>query len=179
MVVRKLRLPCSAPHPAPGRSLWTWRSIRRSSRPPPPLLTLCQFASIFGAPRIAGDDGPGELLQPFEDGLTWNVRWSKTGGESRGGEEAEEGGRSGGQLLHRRIQVVSPEGRSARHRQELCGPDLPLGMRRWREKGGRWRKLRQRIEGGGGGGLSDLTGACRMIEGRCCEDMEEGRGWGG
>uniref|UniRef100_A0A7S0HFR2 Uncharacterized protein n=1 Tax=Hanusia phi TaxID=3032 RepID=A0A7S0HFR2_9CRYP len=85
-----------------------------------------QFASIFGAPRIAGDDGPGELLQPFEDGLTWNVRWSKTGGESRGGEEAEEGGRSGGQLLHRRIQVVSPEGRSARHRQELCGPDLPL-----------------------------------------------------
>mmetsp|Transcript_25023 Transcript_25023/g.82566 ORF Transcript_25023/g.82566 Transcript_25023/m.82566 type:complete len:151 (-) Transcript_25023:1374-1826(-) len=38
-----------------------------------------QFAAIFGAPRIAGDDGPGELLQPFEDGLTWNVRWSKTG----------------------------------------------------------------------------------------------------
>mmetsp|Transcript_25037 Transcript_25037/g.82596 ORF Transcript_25037/g.82596 Transcript_25037/m.82596 type:complete len:144 (-) Transcript_25037:1436-1867(-) len=48
-----------------------------------------QFAAIFGAPRIAGDDGPGELLQPFEDGLTWNVRWSKTGVAERTRQEAE------------------------------------------------------------------------------------------
>jgi len=119
--------------PTAGRewwSLWTWRSIRRSSRPPPPLLTLCQFASIFGAPRIAGDDGPGELLQPFEDGLTWNVRWSKTG---------QVGNYYTGafKLYHLRVGA---------HDTDKSSVDLIF------------RSLRQRIEGGGGGGLSDLTG---------------------
>uniref|UniRef100_A0A7S0HIM8 Uncharacterized protein n=1 Tax=Hanusia phi TaxID=3032 RepID=A0A7S0HIM8_9CRYP len=89
-----------------------------------------QFASIFGAPRIAGDDGPGELLQPFEDGLTWNVRWSKTG---------QVGNYYTGafKLYHLRVGA---------HDTDKSSVDLIF------------RSLRQRIEGGGGGGLSDLTG---------------------
>ena len=27
----------------------------------------------------AGDDGPGELVQSFDEGTSWNVRWSRTG----------------------------------------------------------------------------------------------------
>eukprot|EP00287_Rhodomonas_sp_CCMP768_P015137 CAMPEP_0196754140 /NCGR_PEP_ID=MMETSP1091-20130531/92969_1 /TAXON_ID=302021 /ORGANISM="Rhodomonas sp., Strain CCMP768" /LENGTH=104 /DNA_ID=CAMNT_0042102355 /DNA_START=6 /DNA_END=317 /DNA_ORIENTATION=+ len=38
-----------------------------------------QAAAVFGFPRIPGDDGPGDLVQPFDDGKTWNVRWQRTG----------------------------------------------------------------------------------------------------
>jgi hypothetical protein len=59
-----------------------------------------KFAVIAGCPRIEGDDGPGELVQPFDDGketiytillvlaqgelifvagTSWNVRWMNSG----------------------------------------------------------------------------------------------------
>jgi len=36
-------------------------------------------AAIFGFERIPGDDGPGELVQAFDEGMCWNVRWTRTG----------------------------------------------------------------------------------------------------
>ena len=34
---------------------------------------------LFGFARIPGDDGPGELVQSFDQGMCWNVRWTRTG----------------------------------------------------------------------------------------------------
>jgi hypothetical protein len=36
-------------------------------------------AATFGFVRIPGDDGPGELVQSFDEGMCWNVRWTRTG----------------------------------------------------------------------------------------------------
>uniref|UniRef100_A0A7S0VUE1 Uncharacterized protein n=1 Tax=Hemiselmis tepida TaxID=464990 RepID=A0A7S0VUE1_9CRYP len=38
-----------------------------------------KFAETYNTPRIPGDDGPGELVQPFDEGTSWNVRWIRTG----------------------------------------------------------------------------------------------------
>ena len=35
--------------------------------------------SMFGFVRVPGDDGPGELVQSFDEGMCWNVRWTRTG----------------------------------------------------------------------------------------------------
>ena len=36
-------------------------------------------ADTFGFARVPGDDGPGELVQAFDEGMCWNVRWKRTG----------------------------------------------------------------------------------------------------
>ena len=36
-------------------------------------------AAVFGFVRVPGDDGPGELVQSFDEGMCWNVRWTRTG----------------------------------------------------------------------------------------------------
>mmetsp|Transcript_49781 Transcript_49781/g.120798 ORF Transcript_49781/g.120798 Transcript_49781/m.120798 type:complete len:202 (-) Transcript_49781:97-702(-) len=38
-----------------------------------------KFAEVYKTPRIPGDEGPGELVQPFDEGTSWNVRWIGTG----------------------------------------------------------------------------------------------------
>ena len=36
-------------------------------------------SAIFSFERTPGDDGPGELVQSFDEGMMWNVRWTRTG----------------------------------------------------------------------------------------------------
>mmetsp|Transcript_61047 Transcript_61047/g.145390 ORF Transcript_61047/g.145390 Transcript_61047/m.145390 type:complete len:151 (+) Transcript_61047:47-499(+) len=38
-----------------------------------------EAAATFGFGRVPGDDGPGELVQAFDEGKCWNVRWMRTG----------------------------------------------------------------------------------------------------